>query len=122
MSGGVLDAPPARGMTGWVRRARACFVRGLPGTLEIPGAAPYARSNPAIWIASPPWASVLPNRLTRSATNRENDVRPKGSGKGLGGGFIRGLGAFSIAAATFGLLCAAPAMAQEKKITVWFGK
>src|SRR5450759_4519712 len=57
-----------------------------------------------------PCASLLSNRL-KDRQIRENNVRPN---------VIRAL---SLTLAAVGLLyAAAPAMAQEKKITVWFGK
>src|SRR6202051_5121004 len=57
-----------------------------------------------------PCASLLSNRL-KDRQIRENNVRP------------RGIRAVSLTLAALGLLyAAAPAMAQEKKITVWFGK
>ena len=71
---------------------------------------PYARHRFTIWISPRQCDSLLSNRL-KDRHFRENNVRPR---------TIRTL---SLALAAFGLLsAAAPAMAQEKKITVWFGK
>jgi multiple sugar transport system substrate-binding protein len=66
----------------------------------------------AVWIGRRECVSLFSNRLIKSAKNRENDVKPRG---------IRTL-ALAISAAIGLAYAAQPAVAQEKKITVWFGK
>jgi multiple sugar transport system substrate-binding protein len=106
-SRGVLDTPLSRGMTTDGGEARC------PHTI-VPAMAPhpYARPKHGIWIRPAQCARVLSNRLKNIGRFRENNVK------------AWGLRTFALAvSAAIGLsFVAAPAMAQQKTITVWFGK